>query len=52
MLLTNQKIKRMPIKFNVVQKKNLQDVTAAPKWYASAVLLERMAIELNKVGIA
>ncbi len=27
----------MSIKFNVVQKKNPQDLTAAPKWYASAV---------------
>jgi hypothetical protein len=35
----------MSIKFNVIQKKNPQDVTAAPKWYASAVLLERMTIE-------
>ncbi|GEM55541.1 DNA-binding protein [Flavobacterium branchiophilum] len=27
----------MSVKFNVVAKKNPQDLTAAPKWYASAV---------------
>jgi len=27
----------MSIKFNVIQKKNPQDLNAAPKWYASAV---------------
>jgi predicted histone-like DNA-binding protein len=37
MLLINKNLKRMSIKFNVIQKKNPQDLKATPKWYASAV---------------
>ncbi|WP_315500358.1 hypothetical protein [Capnocytophaga gingivalis] len=43
----------MPVKYNVVERKNLLDKTAAPKFYASAkISLKALTKEIHKIVLS